>query len=82
MNSLFELLGIFQKQKKKQNHAAVENVCSYQFVAPNAQHASEDVEEKQEEGLRSSNPFVKSGEHGADSSNYLYSCKFDKFWQN
>ena len=48
-----------------------ENVCSYPFAAPNAQHVSEDVDEKQEEGLRNSNLFAKFGEHGADSSKYF-----------
>ena len=48
-----------------------ENVCSYQFAAPAAQHVAEDVEEKLEEGLRNSNLFAKFGEHGEDSSKYF-----------
>ena len=59
------------KMKKNQNLVAGENVCFYQFAAPNAQPAFEDVEEKLEEALKNSSQFVKSGEHGEDSSKYF-----------
>ena len=65
--------------KKNQNLVAGENVCFYQFAAPNAQPAFEDVEEKLEEALKNSSQFVKSGEHGEDSSKY-FSLSLLELW--
>ena len=57
--------------KKNPNLVVEENVCFYPFAAPNAQPVSGDVEGKLEEALKNSSQFVKSGEHGEDSSKYF-----------